>query len=983
MAEEKAPAPVEGLNSSVQFTPGDEWEGGTAHVSLAWVENSETDISQYRIFRRPATTGGQWSQVGTSTSASYSEDVYQGTPPPPLGWVTGPSYYYRVAAVNTNGLEGIPSHSLRVTIGSTDTPPAVQSFVIDKHDRSLTLRWQQETTDAAFFEDQPLKNFVGYNIYKQDAGGWSKVNLTPLAQPLFHDLKATDSALTYYYQVRVQDSSGQESAGSAATNGANPGDDTPPAAPTGVKALSGPGAGEITIIWNPPAEPDIEGFKVYEKVSGSYTHLVTLGDAARKYVVTGRTEVANYTFAVAAKDAVSDSPLSADTLAKPRSTLQIPSQSVVPIRTLYWLSNPPTVLITWGSSNPGSRYKLYRKLDTEPWAAYKPIFSTLNEHQYSDASLDFCRAYTYIVRAEDPNTGNESADPNTEFFVERMFRPASPTVTAHSGTSLTLTWGDPIECSPSGNGYQIVGWKLRGSDPNIPGGWVNVDPNEHSYTFTNLYPNAVSGFGVVARVRNLYHSTMPEDELSEFDSFMSWDICASAASGLVENEFACQDVAHDNPPTGSGGGGDPESDPDENGRIILPENHGHARLWLHEDTDLSLVARAPAILPQRILDSIEAAGGEQTSTPSIADAMSLLETSWPTHRRDEPALPPGLDLLTRPSFPVSPHRVIGTPSAKQFRFSYFHTDHLGSVRLVTDPNSVVLANAKFLPFGEEVPQTGGSGNSRRFTGHERDTETGLDYMFARYFDPTRNRFHASDPLMDLSLTTALNRYSYVRNSPTNLTDPFGLYWAPPGGQRTPWGSGGSPIGQPMGPGRAPSPGGRIGCFVCNEASGNATSDGGSSDEHALSPEEKSKIDAWLDELKTKMSPEARDALEKWGYSHDKIIDSAKSRVRKGGSWLGYTPGLYSNWSDEIYLADWSFNSKQDFQEAFVHELGHYAFRHNPWLWVHPWPFDLKTNSIIMREVPAWELIRDKMGFAAYGYALEVYQYGHTYWYARP
>jgi RHS repeat-associated protein len=64
----------------------------------------------------------------------------------------------------------------------------------------------------------------------------------------------------------------------------------------------------------------------------------------------------------------------------------------------------------------------------------------------------------------------------------------------------------------------------------------------------------------------------------------------------------------------------------------------------------------------------------------------------------------------------------------------------------------------------------------RNTGKERDAESGLDNFGARYNASTMGRFMSPDPLGGkLVDPQTLNKYSYVRNNPINLTDPTGLY----------------------------------------------------------------------------------------------------------------------------------------------------------------------------------------------------------------
>jgi RHS repeat-associated protein len=67
------------------------------------------------------------------------------------------------------------------------------------------------------------------------------------------------------------------------------------------------------------------------------------------------------------------------------------------------------------------------------------------------------------------------------------------------------------------------------------------------------------------------------------------------------------------------------------------------------------------------------------------------------------------------------------------------------------------------------------GTTHKFTGKERDPESGLDYLSARYYSSNLGRFSSPDPLGGHQEDAqTLNRYAYVRNNPLNLTDPTGL-----------------------------------------------------------------------------------------------------------------------------------------------------------------------------------------------------------------
>lgn len=118
---------------------------------------------------------------------------------------------------------------------------------------------------------------------------------------------------------------------------------------------------------------------------------------------------------------------------------------------------------------------------------------------------------------------------------------------------------------------------------------------------------------------------------------------------------------------------------------------------------------------------------------------------------------------------------------------YLTTDTLGSVRLVTDEAGRVVSRHDYLPFGEEVPATtgwrashadyrGGDLLRHRFTGKERDRESGLDYFGARYFSGAQGRFTGADPAnagADAENPQSWNGYSYTLGNPLRYVDPSG------------------------------------------------------------------------------------------------------------------------------------------------------------------------------------------------------------------
>lgn len=111
---------------------------------------------------------------------------------------------------------------------------------------------------------------------------------------------------------------------------------------------------------------------------------------------------------------------------------------------------------------------------------------------------------------------------------------------------------------------------------------------------------------------------------------------------------------------------------------------------------------------------------------------------------------------------------------------YFFSDHLGSARVVTNASGSIVEDSDFYPFGGERVVVDSLDNNYKFTGKERDTESGLDYFGARYHASTLGRFVTPDPFLPSAKVDdpqSWNRYAYARNNPLRYIDPDGLLWA--------------------------------------------------------------------------------------------------------------------------------------------------------------------------------------------------------------
>ena len=106
---------------------------------------------------------------------------------------------------------------------------------------------------------------------------------------------------------------------------------------------------------------------------------------------------------------------------------------------------------------------------------------------------------------------------------------------------------------------------------------------------------------------------------------------------------------------------------------------------------------------------------------------------------------------------------------------FFHPDHLGSASWITDMSGQPVQHLQYKPFGgdyidQQDPNTEYS-ERFRFTGKERDAETGYDYFGARYYSSSLGIWLSVDPMSDKY--PSLSPYVYCADNPIKCVDPTG------------------------------------------------------------------------------------------------------------------------------------------------------------------------------------------------------------------
>ena len=110
---------------------------------------------------------------------------------------------------------------------------------------------------------------------------------------------------------------------------------------------------------------------------------------------------------------------------------------------------------------------------------------------------------------------------------------------------------------------------------------------------------------------------------------------------------------------------------------------------------------------------------------------------------------------------------------------FYLKDHLGSVRVTVDEEGEPLGFDDYYPYGLQMPtrssNTANPNDRYKFTGHEKDTEAGLNVIYAgaRYLDPVLGMWYSIDPLSDQY--PGISPYNYALNNPVFFLDPTGKF----------------------------------------------------------------------------------------------------------------------------------------------------------------------------------------------------------------
>jgi RHS repeat-associated protein len=171
-----------------------------------------------------------------------------------------------------------------------------------------------------------------------------------------------------------------------------------------------------------------------------------------------------------------------------------------------------------------------------------------------------------------------------------------------------------------------------------------------------------------------------------------------------------------------------------------------------------------------------------------ADTATFTYTYDPTGLRRTKVAPDGtvtrfvwdrsgsLPLLVAEISPTSTTRYLYGPGGLAYAqvrdgvVEYLHHDQLGSTRVITNAAGATIGSLSFDAYGVPNGTTGTATTRLGYAGQYTDTETGYQYLRARYYDPATAQFLTRDPAVSLTREP----YGYTGGDPLNRVDPSGL-----------------------------------------------------------------------------------------------------------------------------------------------------------------------------------------------------------------
>ncbi|NIZ93486.1 fibronectin type III domain-containing protein [Kineococcus rubinsiae] len=421
---------------------------GDAQVTVSWDAVLDADLDHYVV------VDGAGNPVASVARGTTSTVV--------TGLVNGTAYAYRVSAVDLRGNASALSAAAGATPGDL-TPPAVPS--------GLTALAGDTTATVSFnpVADADVDRYVVVD-------GSGTVLATVVAPATTATLTGLTNGRAYELRVAAVDRTGNRSASSAPTT-VTPADQTPPAAPTDLRAS--PGDRSALLTWGPVTDADLDHYEVRDQ-QGTLVASPARGTSFVR--LTGLVNGSSYAYTLTAVD-----------------TSGIASAAVGPVSVVPGDDAAPPVVAGVGATAGDSEITVTWSASSDPDVDHYEITDQSGLTRAiarADATSAVVRglvngqAYTFTVRAVDA-AGNRSpavsTPPATPTDQTPTSTPAGFTATPGDG-SVTLSW------TPVGDA-DLARYVVRDDAGNVV---ATLDGSATSTTITGLANGQAVTYRIVA-----------------------------------------------------------------------------------------------------------------------------------------------------------------------------------------------------------------------------------------------------------------------------------------------------------------------------------------------------------------------------------------------------------------------------------------------------------------------------------------------------
>jgi fibronectin type 3 domain-containing protein len=448
-------------------------------ISVNWtapLDNGSGPLSGYRVYR--GTASGALSAIA---DVAASTTTFTDT-----GLGNGATRFYAVTALNVAG-ESVRSNEASATTFNTPGAPRTASATAGPGRGQITVTWAAPLTNGG-------SAVTGYRVYGGNASGALSLLTTVGATTTSFSESALADGATRFYAITALNAVGEGLRSNEATGRTF----SLASAPQALAVTRGPGAGELSLSWSPPANNGggtLSAYRIYRgTASGALTALTDVSGTTTSFTDTGLPEGATRFYAVTAINPVGESTRSGEvsgiTFARPSVTNNVVTAAGPGAGQLTVSWNPPTT--DGGTAVTG--YRIYRGTSATTLTALTDVIGSARS--FTDSGLGAGTTRFYAIAALNAvGEGTQSAaSAATTFNVASA--PANPNAASGPNTGqITLTWSAPV----SNGGSAITGYRIyRGTASGALTPLTDVTASVTSFTDSGLGNNARRFYAISA-----------------------------------------------------------------------------------------------------------------------------------------------------------------------------------------------------------------------------------------------------------------------------------------------------------------------------------------------------------------------------------------------------------------------------------------------------------------------------------------------------